>query len=100
MERTTNEVNLMKSNNYLPCYMKFLHFSVLFYPFSAQSQLLMTLNSKLLGKIEGKGENAFNQHFLHFPQFYPKQISVFPSHLLPAHAFFGTSKNFCHLIKR
>ena len=42
--------------------------------------------------IEGKGENAGNQHFLPFPQCFlpfPKQILIFQSHLvlLSAKAF-------------
>ena len=37
-----------------------------------------------------KGENAGNQHFLLFPQCFlpfPKQISIFQSHLSPANTF-------------
>ena len=48
--------------------------------FTTQSRLLMTLGKKPFENIAGKGENAGNQHFLHFPHsFLPfqKQISIF-----------------------
>ena len=44
----------------------------------------MTLGMKTSENIAGKGENAGNQHFLLFPQCFlpfPKQISIFWSHL-------------------
>ena len=44
----------------------------------------MTLRKETFENILGKGENAGNQHFLHFPkcfQPYPTQISVFHPHL-------------------
>ena len=43
----------------------------------------MTLKQRAFGHIVGKGENAGNQHFLLFPQFFllfPNQISNSHSH--------------------
>ena len=37
------------------------------YPFITQSQVLTALGNQTLENIVGKGENAGNQHFLHFP---------------------------------
>ena len=54
------------------------------YLFTTQSQFLMTLRKKSFENIVGKAENADNQHFLLFPQCFlpfPKQISIFDSHL-------------------
>ena len=39
-------------------------------PFTTQSRLLTTLKKKPFANIVGKGENAGNQHFLLFPQFF------------------------------
>ena len=36
--------------------------------FTTQSQVLTTLKKKPFESIEGKGENAGNQHFLLFPK--------------------------------
>ena len=46
--------------------------------FTNQSKILMTLRTKPLGNIEGKGENAGYQHFLLFPQgfFLPCQRQI------------------------
>ena len=44
----------------------------------------MSLKKKPFENIVGKGENAGNQHFLLFLQcflLFPKQISIFQSHL-------------------
>ena len=52
--------------------------------FTTQSGLSMTLRKKPFGNIVRKEENASNQHFLLFPQFFisfQKQISVFYSNL-------------------
>ena len=52
--------------------------------FTRQSRLLTTLEKKPFENIAGEGENAGNQHFLLFPQCFlpfPKQISIFRSHL-------------------
>ena len=65
----------------------------------------MTLREKPFKHIEGKGENAGNQHFLLFPQCFlpfPIQISSFHSHIfrllhmLPI----WTSLKICRLVKR
>ena len=48
--------------------------------FTTQSRLLTTSKMKPFENIVGKGENAGNQHFLLFPQYFvpfPKQISFF-----------------------
>ena len=37
-------------------------------PFTTESQVLMTLKQRAFENIERKGENAGNQHFLHFTQ--------------------------------
>ena len=47
---------------------------------TTQSQILMTLKRKPFENIEGKGENAGNQHFLLFPQCFlpiPRRISSY-----------------------
>ena len=51
---------------------------------TTKSRLLTTLQENPFENIVGKGENAGNQHFLFFPQCFlpfPKQISIFDSHL-------------------
>ena len=55
---------------------------------TTQWLLLTTPEEKPLENIVGKGENAGNQHFLLFPQYFlpiPRRISIFNLHL------------FCHL---
>ena len=52
--------------------------------FPHNSRLLTSLEKKAFEKIVGKGENAGNQHFLLFPQFFTpiqKRISVLKLHL-------------------
>ena len=71
---------------------------------TTQLRLLMTLHKKPFENIEGKGENAGNQHFLLFPQCllpFPKQISLFKSHLFSRLLMLSilTNPNFCHLVK-
>ena len=71
---------------------KFLSMAHAIKSFTTLSQLLMALERKPFENIVGKGENADNQHFLVFQQCYlpfPKQISIFWSHLflLSANAF-------------
>ena len=45
--------------------------------FPTQSRLLTTLRKKAFEDIVGNGENAGNQHFLHFPQcFLPFSIQI------------------------
>ena len=54
-------------------------------PFTTQSRLLTPLEKKAFENIEGKGENAGNQHFLLFPQcflLFPTRISIIESELL------------------
>ena len=49
-----------------------------------QCQFLTMLKKKAFENIVGKGENAGNQHFLLFPQYFtpiPNQISLFELHL-------------------
>ena len=66
-----------------------------------------TLNDpekKAFENIVGKRENAGNQHFLLFPQCFlpfPKQISIFQSHLLCCLQMLSiwTCLKFCHLVK-
>ena len=57
----------------------------------------MTLTKKPFENIVGKGENAGNQHFLLFPQFFlliRRRVSVFCLHLSSAHGFnLDQSKN-------
>ena len=51
---------------------------------TTQYQLLTALGKKPFENIVGKGENAGNQHFILFPQYFlpfPNQISNFHSHL-------------------
>ena len=65
--------------------------------FTTQFKLLTTLRKKPFENIEGKGENAGDQHFLLFPHRYllcPKQISIFEPHLL-----FSLQLQFCCLVK-
>ena len=61
----------------------------------------MTLKEKPFENIEGRGENAGNQHFLLFPRFlpYPMQISIFDSRLNSCLQNFSiwTSRIFCRL---
>ena len=71
-------------------------------PFSTQSRLLTTLKIKLFGNIVGKGENAGNQHFLHFLQYllpFPEQISSFQSHLFCRLHMLSICLKFCGLVK-
>ena len=52
--------------------------------------LFTTVKQRTFEKIVGKGENAGNQHFLHFQQCFlpfPNQISIFHSCLSSANAF-------------
>ena len=72
--------------------------------FTTQSQILTTLKKKPLENSVGKGENAGNQHFLLFPQcflLFPKQISIFDSHLFCCLQVVSvwTSLKFCRLVK-
>ena len=60
--------------------------------YKTQSRLLTTRTQMPFKNIEGKEENADNQHFLLFPQCFlpfPNQISIFLSHffLSSANAF-------------
>ena len=68
------------------CFQSFIVWvSEFYYPFTTQSRCLMTLGKRAFENIVGKGENAGNQHFLIFPQFFlpfPKQISSFESYLI------------------
>ena len=71
---------------------------------ATQSGLLTTLYKKPFENIVGKGENAGNQHFLLFPKcflLFPKQISVFQSHLFCRLKMLSiwTSLSFCCLVK-
>ena len=67
-------------------------------------RLLTTLYKKPFENIVEKGENAGNQHFLLFQQYFlplPRQISAFESHLfcrLQILSVWSRSK-FCHLVK-
>ena len=58
-----------------------MHVMLLYFKlFNSQSRLLMTLRKKHFENIVGKGENAGNQHFLLFLQFFlpiSKKVSVF-----------------------
>ena len=72
--------------------------------FSTQSQLSMTLTERPIENIVGKGENADDQHFLHFVQcFLPfaKQILIFRSLLFCCLLVLSilTSLELCHLVK-
>ena len=67
---------------------------------------LTTLKKKSFENTVGKGENVGNQHFLLFPQCFlpfPKQISIFLSHLFchlqELMLSASTSLKFCHLVK-
>ena len=80
----------------------------MYYPlsltFTTSFRLLMALRKKSVKNIVGKRENAGNQHFLHFPQCFvpfPKQISIFDTHLncrLQMRSIW-TYLKFCRLIK-
>ena len=47
---------------------KLLLINIFPYLFTTQSGVITTLDKKALENIVGKGENAGNQHFLHFLQ--------------------------------
>ena len=64
----------------------------------------MTLYKKTFENNVGKGENAGNQHFLLFPQFFlsfPQQILIFLSHLFCRLQMLSiqTSLKFCCLVE-
>ena len=68
-----------------------------------KSRLLTLLEKKALENIVGKGENAGNQHFLLFPQWFllfPAQISIFESELLHHRQMFTiwTCLKFCRVV--
>ena len=72
---------------------------------SLEFWLLTTLYKKSFENTVGKGENAGNQHFLLFPQCFqpfPKQISIFQSHLFCRLQMISiwTSLKFCCLVKK
>ena len=65
---------------------------------------LTTLKNKHFENIEGKGEDAGNQHFLLFPQCFlpfPEQISIFQPYLFRRLQLLSnsTSLKTCHLGK-
>ena len=75
-------------------------------PFTTQFQLVMTLKKKPFQTIEGKGENACNrenagnQHFLFFPQYFlpiSKRNFVFLVYFVVCKIW--TSLKVCHLVK-
>ena len=47
--------------------------------FTTQFQLLINLKNRAFENIVGKGENAGNQHFLHFSRFLPYQKRIISS---------------------
>ena len=63
----------------------------------------MTLKEKPSENIVGKEENAGNQHFLHFPQYFQSSLKqIFSSvtfTLSSANAFELDQSKICHLVK-
>ena len=77
---------------------------VVYQTFTTQSRLLTPLETKAFENIEGKEENAGNQHFLLFPQcflLFPTQIFIFEWYLFCCLQMLGiwTSLNLCRLVK-
>ena len=46
------------------------------YLFTKQSLVFTTPTKKIFKNIVEKGENAGNQHFLHFPQYFPTNLRL------------------------
>ena len=74
------------------------------YLFTTQFRLLMTLKKKPFETIVGKGENAGNQHFLLFQQYFlpiSKRVSVFKLHLFCSlqRLSVWTSLKMCRMVK-
>ena len=81
-----------------------LHILVRLNSSTTQSRCLTTLTKKSFESIEGKGDNAGNQHFIFFQQCFllcPTQISIFEFYLLCCLQLLSiwTGLKFCRMVK-